>query len=161
MMRDVIERFRYRFELWRREWREDLLGPAEVEPPEPHDYVAYYADPKRSILLTESTLRSIGRTGITYFGIIAIAAQICLFIGRLVPFTRFACGIVFVLFAAVWTLASIFVEIDLRRARKQYRQQQVTKSSNQALQLTAARRDEPVSIHEPPFRPNFPRFRQR
>jgi hypothetical protein len=161
MMRDIIERFRYRFELWRREHREEYFSPPCAGSEEP-DYVSFYADhPKRAELLRESTVKSIGRFAAAYFGIIVIAAQVCLVLGRLVPQARFVFGLICVVFAGLWTLITIMGEVRLRKARRQYRQQQATNSSNQALQLTAARRDEPVSIHEPPYTPSIPRLRQR
>lgn len=160
-MRDVIERFRYRFQLWRRERREDLFGTPRSGLPEERDYVSHYSDPKRAELLKESTLKSVGRLAGAYFGIIVIVAQLSLMISRFIPSARFALGVIFLVFAGFWTLVTIFFEIDLRKARKQYRQQQATKSSNQSIQLTAGRADDPVTIHEPPYTPSFPRFRQR
>jgi hypothetical protein len=161
MMNDVIERFRYRFELWRRERREDLFGTPHSGPPEERDYVSHFPDPKRAVLLTESTFSSIGRTGAAHFGSIALFAYICVIVASFIPLLRFPIGIIFVVFVSLWTLLAIFFEIDLRKARKQYRQQQATKSSNPSLQLTAGRPDNPVSIHEPPYTPSIPRFRQR
>ena len=163
MLHDIIDRFRYRFELWRREQREEYFGtPRDGSAEEEPDYVSFYADhPKRAELLRESTVKSIGRFAGAYFGIIIIAAQVCLFIARSVPQARFGLATAFVVFAGLWTLITIMGEVRLRKARRQYRQQQEAKSSNQALQLTAARRDEPISIHEPPSTPSIPRFRQR
>jgi hypothetical protein len=80
---------------------------------------------------------------------------------RFIPSARFALAITFVMFSGLWTLITIMGEVRLRKARRQYRAQQATNSSNQALQLTAARRDDLVSIHESPFTPSIPRFRQR
>ena len=156
-MRDVIERFQYRFELWRREWREDLFGAPRPESPQEVDYVSHFADPKHSILLTEPTLRSVGRSGVTYFGVIAIAAQILAVIASFIPLARFTLGIVFLVFVGIWSLVFSFVEIDLRKAREQYRKQQASKSTKQASTPT----DAGVSIHEPSFTPSIPRFRQR
>jgi hypothetical protein len=164
MMHDVIERFRYRFELWRRERREDSMwgGKWPELSPEPRDRISYYLDdPKRAELLIESTLKSIGRFAGAYFGIIVLASQICLVISRFIPSARFALGVIFLVFTALWTLVMIVSEIDLRKVRNHYRQQQATESSNQSMQLTADRRDDPISIHEPPYTPSFPRFRQR
>jgi hypothetical protein len=162
MIRDVIQRFSYRFRLWRREQLEDYaisIPRADTDKP---DYLSYYIEhPKYMELVTESTLKSIGRIFGAYFGVLILASQLCFFIARSVPATRLVLGVVFVAFTGLWTLSTIFGEVRLRKARRQYREQQAIKSSNQALQLTADRRDEPVSIHEPPFDPSFPRFRQR
>src|SRR6266436_4922652 len=104
MMHDVLERFRYRFQLWHRERREDLLGIPRTGTPEERDYLSDYSDPKRAVLLTESTVRSICRSGVAYLGIIAIAAQICLFLARRFPSARSAIGIIFLVFVGFWTV---------------------------------------------------------
>jgi hypothetical protein len=158
MMRDVIDRFRYRFQLWRREQRDDYLGAPRTGPQEERDYVSHFS--KHPELVTESTFVSIGRR-VAFFGIISIGAYVCFWVVRLFPTLRFAVGVVFVVFVCLWTLCGIFFEIDLYKARKQYREGEAKKSSNQALQLTADRREDPVSIHEPPYTPSFPQFRQR
>jgi uncharacterized membrane protein (DUF485 family) len=163
MINDVIERFRYRFELWRHGKSEDYLGPlSRADSSQERDYVSFYTvDPKRAELLRESTVKSVGRFFGAYFGVIVLASQILLLIGRVIPSARFALGIVFVVFAGLWTLIIISGEIQLRKARKQYREQQATKSSNQAMQLTDGRSESNVSVHESAFRPAMPRFRQR
>ena len=61
MIRDVIERFRYRFQLWSREGSEDYFGRSSDSPVE-EDYVSYYTDRDQITLLTESTMRMVGRT---------------------------------------------------------------------------------------------------
>lgn len=161
MIHDVIERFRYRLDLWRREQREEYFGSGGATSVEGPDYISRFSNPKRAVLLHESTFSHIGRAGITYASFIAIAAQICFMIDLFTPSARFAVAIIFLFFASLWTLLNVFFEIDLQKARKQYRQQQATKSSNQPLQLTAARPDEPLSIHEPHITSSIPRFRQR
>ena len=165
MISDVIERFRYRFQLWRREQLDDYaisIPRADTEKPEKPDYLSYYIEhPKYMELVTESTLKSIGRIFGAYFGVLILASQLCFFVSRLVPTTRFALGVAFVTFAVLWTLVSISYQVRLRKARKQYREQDAIKSSNQSLRLTADRREDPVSIHEAPYTPSFPRFRQR
>jgi hypothetical protein len=158
MMRDVIDRFRYRFQLWRREQRDDYLDAPRTGPQEEPDYVEHFS--KHPELVTESSFVSIGRR-VGFFGIISIAAYICFWIIRLFPALRFAVGVVFVVFVCLWTLGGIFFEIDLHRARKQYRQREAKKSSNQAMQLTAGRSEPHVSVHESAFRPTMPRPRQR
>src|SRR5262245_20894295 len=130
MIHGIIERFRYRFELWCRERREDYFGAPRNEPAEEPDYVSRYSsNPKWMLLVTESTVSSIGRLAGAYFGIIIIAAQITLLIGRLIPPVRFAISVIFLVFAGLWTLLMVTNEIELRKARRQWRQQQTTKSS--------------------------------
>ena len=137
MIRDIIERFSYRFELWRRERREDLFGIPRTGPPQERDYVEHFA--KHPKLVTESTFVSIGRAGAAYFSTTALVAYICFWIGTFFPALRFATGVVFVVFFCLWTLLLIPFEIDLRRARKQYREREAKKSSNQAMERTADR----------------------
>jgi hypothetical protein len=45
-MKELIERFRYRFELWRRDRREDLLGVPRTDPLDDPVHLAPRADPK-------------------------------------------------------------------------------------------------------------------
>jgi len=158
MIHDVVERFRYRFQLWRREQREDYLGAPRSGPPEEPDYVERFS--KHPELVTESTFVSIGRRT-AFFCVIALAAYACLWIARLFPVLRFTAGVVFVVFVCLWILAAVLFEIDLHRARKQYREREAKKSSNQAMQLTAGRSESNVTIHESAFRPAMPRPRQR
>jgi hypothetical protein len=161
MIRDVIERFSYRFRLWRREQLEDYAISIPRPDTDKPDYLSYYTEhPKYMELVTESTLKSIGRIFGAYFGVLILASQLCFLIARSVPATRFILGVVFVAFTGLWTLITIFGEVRLRKARRQYREQEI-KSSNQALQLTADRPDDPVTLHEPPYTPSFPPFRQR
>jgi hypothetical protein len=159
MIREVIERFTYRFELWRREQREDYFRPIpSAGDSEEPDYVSHFA--KHPELVTESTFLSIGRRT-AFFGIISLVAYVCFWVCRFFPALRFAVGVVFVVFCGLWTLGAVFFEIDLWRARKQYREREAKKSSNQAMQLTAGRSESHVSIHESAFRPAMPRPRQR
>jgi drug/metabolite transporter superfamily protein YnfA len=160
-MNELIDRFRYRFQLWRREQREVWFGPPGSHGPDLGDYMPDYSDAKRVVLLKESTVRSAGRSFLAYFGIIIIASQICLVMGRFIPSARFGLAITFLVFVGLWTLVSISFYIGLRKARRQYRQQQATKSSSQPIQLTAGHSESNVSVHESAFRPAMPRFRQR
>src|SRR5687768_8032223 len=49
-MRELIERFRYRFELWRRDRREDLLGVPRTDPLEHPVHLLPHADPKSAAI---------------------------------------------------------------------------------------------------------------
>ena len=137
-MRDIIERFRYRFQLWRREQREDLLGPPGTHLPDFFDHTSVYAKPKYAVLLTESTPRAVVRSVGVYFGIIIIAAQICRFVTGFLPSARFVLSMGFLVFVGLWTLGMILSTVDLCKARKAHRDE-ATKSSNQLLQPTASR----------------------
>jgi uncharacterized membrane protein YbhN (UPF0104 family) len=138
-----------------------LFGVPRSGPPEERDYISHFSDPKRAALMTESTFVSIGRAGAAYFGTIALFAYVCFLIASFVPFLRFALGVVFVAFVGLWTLLAVLFEIDLRKARRQYRQREASKSSNQSLQLTADRPDDQPSIHETALTTKMSRFRQR
>src|SRR6266545_6505051 len=117
MMRDVIERFRYRFELWHRERREDLFGVPRSDPRTFREYSAQqttsrWNDPKYEVILTEPTWSSIGRGVGVYFGITIIAAQICWILAGFFPTARYPLAIVFVVFVCLWTLAVIIGAFD-------------------------------------------------
>jgi hypothetical protein len=158
MISDVIDRFRYRLQLWRREQREEYFGTPRTGPPEERDYVEHFA--KHPQLVTESTFVSIGRRS-AFFSFAALVAYICFSIARFFPALRFAVGVVFIVFLCIWILGAVLFEIDLRRARKQHREREAKKSSNQAMQPTAGRCESNASVHESAFRPAMPRLRQR
>ena len=149
MIQDVIERFRYRFELWRRERQEDLLGLPRNDPRSLRQYRAERSaphrwfkqgDPKYQVILTESTPRFVIRIVGVYFAIIFIAAQLFRLIGGFIPEVRFGVGISLVVFIGLWTLLSISTTIDFCRRRKA--QREATTSSNKSLQPTAGRSDD-------------------
>src|SRR6266403_5408538 len=137
MMREIIERFRYRFQLWRREQREDLLGPPGTHLADFFDHTSVYAKPKYAVLLTESTPRAVVRSVGVYFGIIIIAAQICRLVAGFLPSARFGLSIGFLVFVGLWTLGMVLSTVDLYKARKAHRDE-ATKSSNQSLQLLSS-----------------------
>jgi hypothetical protein len=148
MIRDAIDRFRYRFHLWWKEQREDLSwrrGPEIADLGEP----AVWENPKYDILWTESTPSFIVREVSLYVGIILILSNIGFWIDRFFPSARHVVGIVFLWLVGTWTVLSVLMVMDMVKKRKAYGAKN-TKSSNQSLQLTAARRDNQVSIHEPP-----------
>jgi hypothetical protein len=158
-MHELIERFRYRFQLWWRDRREDYIGPPGTHLPNYFDD-SIYSKPKYTVLVTESAPRAIVRSVSVYFSIIFIAAQLCRLLIAVIPATRDVISVIFLIFVTLWTLLMILSSVGLHKARKA-RRSVGTKSSNQTMQLTADRRGDPVSIHEPPYTPDFPRFRQR
>jgi hypothetical protein len=128
MMSEIIERFRYRFQLWRREQREDwrsppgthLLPDTEDDPDSPIGKLA-----RRPESISTMLIRSIG----VYFCIIIILAQIGRLIGTFVPAARFAIFVVFAALACLWTLMSVTFTVSLYRAKKRL-QARGDKSSN-------------------------------
>ena len=153
-MRETIERFRYRFELWRREEREELFGVPRTDPCTLREYSAAtfasrsaerwssrLSDPKWVLLLTESTWRSVVRSIGVYLGVIIIAALLCRLVVACFPAAQFAAFILFLVLVGLWTLVTIPGEIDFYRARKGFRDGAI-KSSNHALQPTAGRFDD-------------------
>jgi hypothetical protein len=154
MIHETVERFRYRFELWRREQREELFGIPQTDPRSLREYsdassTSRFADrwssrlndPKWVLLLTESTWRSIVRGIGVYLGVIIIASMLCRLLVTCFPAAQFAAFILFVVIVSFWTLVTIPGEIDFYKARKGF-QDGAIKSSNQPLQPTAGRFDE-------------------
>jgi hypothetical protein len=153
MISETIERFRYRFELWRREQREDLSGEPRTDPRSLREYrrdnrakesserwSARLGDPKWELLLTESMWRSVVRAIGVYLGVVLIAALLCRLLVACLPTAQFTSFILFLVLVSLWTLLTIPGEIDFYRARRNFRDG-VIKSSNQALEPTAGRRD--------------------
>ena len=122
MMRGLIERFRYRFQLWRREQREDSfwrpeptvldLGPASK-----------WNDPKYRVLLTESTSKFVLRVFGLYFGGLMFSTAIARLILRLAPTAQFTALVVLLILVSFWSLFSVSSVINLRNKRKAYREQ--------------------------------------
>jgi hypothetical protein len=122
MIHDVTERFRYRFDFWRRERREDLFGVPRDDPRTLREYsvertTARWSDAKYKDMLTETPSRSVLRGIGLYFGIAIIVASICWFISGFAPSARHALAVVFVVFVCVWTLVTIIGVFDLMKAR--------------------------------------------
>jgi uncharacterized membrane protein (DUF485 family) len=140
MMSELIERLRYRFQLWWREQREDWIGPQGThlipedyrQPRQPNP--AFEELVRRREPIWSPVIRSIG----VYFGIIIILAQIGRLIGAFLPTARFAVFVVFVVLACVWTLMSLTFTVNLYRAKKRL-QSHGDESSNEALQPTGGR----------------------
>jgi hypothetical protein len=129
MLRDIIERFSYRFEVWRRQEAPDYFGVQRAAPADLGPKLA--KDPKRRVVLTEPTLTFIARGFVTYFGIVGIVAIICrIGIGSF-PGARVGIIIGFIVFACVWGTAVAQVFWNLSRARQDYRSEATDHLTNQ------------------------------
>ena len=140
MIREVIERFRYRFELWRREQREASFwrpGQRPADPGEP----PVWQNPKYEILWTESTPSFVIREVSLYIAIVLIISSICILIDRFSSSARDGVGIAFLWLVGLWTFLSLLMAIDMVKKRRAYRLKP-WKTSNQSLQPTAGRSDE-------------------
>jgi len=121
-MRELIERFRYRFELWCREQREDSFWR-----PEPTvldlGLASKWNDPKYRVLLTESTSKFVLRVFGLYFGGLMFSTAIARLIVRLAPTAQFTALVVLLVLVSFWSLFSVSSVINLRNKRKAYREQ--------------------------------------
>jgi hypothetical protein len=104
MMSEVLERFRYRFQLWRREQGEDLFSSA------PHEVKIYNKN------------ESIPRIAIRHIFTWLMGVGIATGIGRIfvIYFPRIAFGMSLAVLAllVLWTFAAITVFIGEWRAKK-------------------------------------------
>ena len=133
MIHDVIERFRHRFELWRREQREGSFwrpGFRSVDSGEP----AVLENPKYEILWTEFTPSFIIREVSLYVGILLLFSTVGVLIDRFFPSARYAVRVVFLWLVGLWTFLSVRMAVDVAKKRKAFRARN-TKSSNQSLEL--------------------------
>jgi hypothetical protein len=129
MMRELIERFRYRFQLWWREEREDFAGALHFDAPMADwregaagETVARWNDPKLREVIRESRSRFIFRgVGLYLVGIIGLSGARRL-VGTFVPRARFAVSVAFIVLLCLWTLFMLAGAVDLVRARKRYRE---------------------------------------
>jgi hypothetical protein len=145
MMSELIERFRYRLQLWHRDRREDLFGMPRSDPRSLREYTDEHSpdkanDPGYRAVIVESMPRFVIRGVGVYFGVVIILAQLCRVALAYFPSARFAVSIVFLVLVAFWTFGMVLGTIDFCRRRKAY-WEEVTKSSNKSLEPTAGRRD--------------------
>ena len=126
-MNELIERFRYRFELWRRERREDLYGLADGPVVELHN---------KNEAVPLMAFRYVG----ALFSIIIIISGLSRLIGRHFPTARFAIGVVAVCVASFFGLAIIVAFVQEWNAKRKASADAST-PSNQSLERTADRRD--------------------
>ena len=121
-MRELIDRLRYRFALWRREQREDLFGASGGDAYEEDSRdKSHYRDPRNAAIVTESTPRFVVRCAIVFFGGIAILAVIDCVVATVWPSARQAADIIVVVFVAVWSIGTGFTALDMCKARRMHR----------------------------------------
>ena len=127
-MSEIIERFRYRFQLWRRERHEDSmwsgkrpeLSPGPRDRQAPDDSWRSIA-PKNRVILMGSTPRFIVRTLVIYFAILLIVVASCLLLGTFVPPLRYVCLIASIVLGTIWTLMNVLGTTHILKQRKEYR----------------------------------------
>ena len=126
-MSEVIERFRYRFQLWRRERREDLYGSAD--------------DPQMEIY---DKNESISQMALRYVGSYLVALTLFTAIGWLVqwyfPAAHFVARIVVIILACLAAL-SLLMNFVWEWKAKRKASAGASTSSNQSLEPTADRRE--------------------
>jgi hypothetical protein len=105
MMRDIIERFSYRFQLWHRERREDLFGSARLPD------VKIYSK-------SESVPKMVVRHLSVYFGGIIIATGIGRIIVGFAPAAAFPIFVILAVLLLFWTLAGVRTFIGELKAEK-------------------------------------------
>ena len=120
-MRELIDRLRYRFVLWRRERREDLFGTPGGDAYEEARDTSHYHDPRNAAIITESTPRFVVRFAIVFFGGIAILAVIDCLVAVLWPPARHVADIMVVVFVAIWSIGTGFTMLDMCKARRLHR----------------------------------------
>jgi hypothetical protein len=125
MLQDVIERFRYRSELWRRDQGADWKGPtgerlpasSEEKPEDSWQSVP----PEKRVILTDSTPRFVVRTLVPYFAILVILVLGCRLLGTFVPVLAYACSIAAIILAILWTLTTALGTTHICKQRREYR----------------------------------------
>ena len=125
MLQDLIERFRYRFALWRREQGADRKGPtgervlasSEEKPEDSWQAIT----PEKRVILTDSTSRFVVRTLGPYLAILVILVLGCRLLGTFVPPLNSACSITAITLAILWTLTSLLGTTHICKQRREYR----------------------------------------
>jgi hypothetical protein len=126
MIRDVIERFSYRFDLWARERDEEHLG----------------AGGSRSASRIYRKDESVFQMVVRYVGVTALSIVFFTIIGRIVirfaPGASFAVFVTLVIFIPIWILCGITVFVAELKAKRALAAED-HKSSNKSLEPTAGR----------------------
>ena len=137
-MSELVERFRYRFQLWWRGQRQEWIpAPGTHFPPD--DEVASAAIEelaRRPESLWVVPIRAVGG----YLAIVVIVGQICRLVAFFVPSARVPMIAVFVIFFSLWTLIMYRFTVNLYRTKKKFLRE-AAESSNQSPQPTAGRSD--------------------
>src|SRR4051794_3513908 len=111
-MRGILERFRYRFQLWRRDQREDWVGAPDTHLPNFREYrddatarhKIKWEEPKYQAMLTESTPNFIVREVSVYFGVVIILSGIARLIDKFIPAAHGAVAVAFLGLVSMWTV---------------------------------------------------------
>ena len=123
MLQDVIERFRYRFKLWRSEILADLRG-ADGKPVS-RPYLEKADDPwlapDARVVLTNSTPRFVIGLVVPYLSVLVIVIVSCYLLGTFVPVLHYACGIASAVLGTLWTMFCALGASEVYKKRKQCR----------------------------------------
>ena len=136
MLQDVIERFRYRFRLWRREQAEDWIGPPGTRLPNYREYMREASaaarverpedswqsiPPDKRVILTDPTPRFVLRTLVPYLAILVILVLGGRLLGTFVPVLAYASSVAAIILAILWTLTTALRTAHICKQRKEYR----------------------------------------
>jgi len=118
MIRGIIERFSYRFALWRRQELPDYFLGSDANLT---DIEKLAEDPKRRVVLTEPPVMLVARGFVTYFGVVGLIAIICGCAIAVFPTARSGIIMGLIAFACFWGICVIMVVYKLSRAKGEYR----------------------------------------
>ncbi|SRR6266478_3117619 len=125
MLQDVIERFRYRFELWRRQqgadWKRPTGERVAASSEEKAEDSWQSVPPDKRVILTDSTPRFLVRTLVPYLAILVILVLSCRLLGIFVPVLAYACSIAAIILAILWTLTIALGTTRICKQRREYR----------------------------------------
>ena len=124
MLQDVIERFLYRFELWRREqgadWK-NATGERVSTLAERPESSWRAVPPEKRAILTDSTPRFLVRMFVPQLSVLVIVVVSFYLLGTFFPILRYACSIAAIVLCTLWTLFIVLGVMHICNQRKQYR----------------------------------------
>jgi hypothetical protein len=126
MIQDIVERLRYRFELWTRGDPPYFGVPSRAN--EMESKLA--SDPKRKVVLTERTVMFIARVFISYFVPVGVVAIICRVFIAFFPSARHGIIIGFFVLACIWAVGAVRVIANLSSARRDYQNEDTDHLTN-------------------------------
>ena len=127
MIRDIIERFSYRFALWRRQELPDYFPGSDANLT---DIAKLAEDPKRRVVLTEPTMMHVARGFVTYFGVVGVIAIICRCAIAVFPSARSGIIVGLIAFVCFWGICAVMVIYKLSRAKAEYRSKNTNDLTN-------------------------------
>ena len=118
-MSDVVERLRYRFQLWRRSQREDWVGPPGTHLPDLRDYIP--PDSPGALTARKESVATILFRGVFRYALVVfVLREAARLLTRWAPNWRSDIGTLLVVLVCLWTIVVVFCVAVQLKVKKMY-----------------------------------------